>query len=126
MLLSSRAQLTRITGPIGEKGFGKAIIGTRSCWWYSGPFKLPSFSFCKLKLLLIQVKATSRRAAFLLLFMIYIICNKEQNSNFVSLNFVSLLIFTYHIYYIFETNILRVSPVKGNRAFTNSLAQKFT
>ena len=26
---SSRARLTGITGPIGEKGFGKAIIGTR-------------------------------------------------------------------------------------------------
>ena len=29
MPFSSRAQLTGITGQIGEKGFGKAIIGTR-------------------------------------------------------------------------------------------------
>ena len=66
---SSKAQLTGTTGPIGEKGFGKAIIVTRvldladstiGLW----PFKLPSFDFCKLKLLLIQVKAISRRAAF--------------------------------------------------------------
>ena len=65
MPFSSGARLTGTTGPIGEKGFGKAIIGTRVLdLAYIGPFKLPSFSFSKLKLLLIQVKAISRRAAF--------------------------------------------------------------
>ena len=69
MPFSSWARLTGTTGPIGEKGFGKAIIGTRVLDLAGGTLGLLScrpsaFLFSKLKLLLIQVKAISRRAAF--------------------------------------------------------------